>query len=99
MGGPGRDARLAAALARRFAMSGDRPQLAVIVAARNEADRMGATVVALREAFPGAAIWVADDASSDGTAEVAMAAGARRRQPRPAARQGGQRDAPPPKRR
>ncbi|HWM63508.1 MAG TPA: glycosyltransferase [Solirubrobacterales bacterium] len=49
---------------------------AVIVAARNEADRIGATVVALREALPGAAIWVADDASSDGTAEAAMAAGA-----------------------
>jgi len=31
----------------------------------------------LREAFPGAAVWVADDASEDGTAEVAMAAGAR----------------------
>ena len=37
---------------------------------------MGGTVRALREAFPGAAIWVGDDASGDGTAEVAMAAGA-----------------------
>jgi len=51
--------------------------LAAIVAARDEADRVGETVAALREAFPAAAIWVADDASSDGTAEVAMAAGAR----------------------
>jgi len=50
--------------------------LAVIVAARNEADRIGATLAALREVFPGAAIWVADDASTDGTAEAAMAAGA-----------------------
>ena len=50
--------------------------LAVIVAARNEADRVGETVAALRAAFPAATIWVADDASSDGTAEVAMAAGA-----------------------
>jgi glycosyltransferase involved in cell wall biosynthesis len=50
--------------------------LAVIVAARNEADRVGQTIAALRGAFPGAAIWVADDASGDGTAEVAMAAGA-----------------------
>ncbi|HEY0392349.1 MAG TPA: glycosyltransferase [Solirubrobacterales bacterium] len=51
--------------------------LAVIVAARNEADRIALTVGALRDAFPAAAIWVADDASSDGTAEVAMRAGAR----------------------
>jgi glycosyltransferase involved in cell wall biosynthesis len=50
--------------------------LAVIVAARNEADRIAATVGALRGAFPAAAIWVADDASTDGTAEVAMTAGA-----------------------
>ncbi len=50
--------------------------LAVIVAASNEAERVGETVTALRAAFPAAAIWVADDASSDGTAELAMAAGA-----------------------
>jgi glycosyltransferase involved in cell wall biosynthesis len=50
--------------------------LAAIVAARNEADRIGATLAALREAFPGAALWVADDASTDGTAEAALAAGA-----------------------
>jgi glycosyltransferase involved in cell wall biosynthesis len=50
--------------------------MAAIVAARDEADRIGATVAALRGAFPGAAIWVADDASTDGTAEVALAAGA-----------------------
>jgi glycosyltransferase involved in cell wall biosynthesis len=50
--------------------------LAVIVAARNEADRVGETVRALREAFPGARVWVADDASTDGTAEAAMLAGA-----------------------
>jgi glycosyltransferase involved in cell wall biosynthesis len=50
--------------------------LAVIIAARNEADRVGETVAALRAEFPAAAIWVADDASSDGTAELAMAAGA-----------------------
>jgi glycosyltransferase involved in cell wall biosynthesis len=50
---------------------------AVIVAARNEADRIGATVSALRRAFPAAEIWVADDASEDGTAETAMSAGAK----------------------
>jgi glycosyltransferase involved in cell wall biosynthesis len=50
--------------------------LAAIVAARNEADRIGDTLAALRAVLPGAAIWVADDASTDGTAEAAMAAGA-----------------------
>jgi glycosyltransferase involved in cell wall biosynthesis len=50
--------------------------LAAIVAAHNEADRIGETVKALREALPSAVVWVADDASSDGTAEVALAAGA-----------------------
>lgn len=50
--------------------------LVSIVAARDEADRIGETVTALRERFPGAAIWVADDASTDGTAERALAAGA-----------------------
>jgi glycosyltransferase involved in cell wall biosynthesis len=50
--------------------------LAVIVAARNEADRIAATLAALRSALPEAALWVADDASTDGTAEAAMAAGA-----------------------
>ena len=50
--------------------------LAVIVAARNEADRIADTVTALRGAFPDAALWVADDASTDGTADAAMAAGA-----------------------
>ena len=57
-------------------MGGGEGTLAVIVAARNEADRVGETVRALREAFPGARVWVADDASEDGTTEVAMAAGA-----------------------
>jgi glycosyltransferase involved in cell wall biosynthesis len=51
--------------------------LAVIVAARNEADRIATTVAALRGVFPAATIWVADDASTDGTAEVAMASGAK----------------------
>jgi glycosyltransferase involved in cell wall biosynthesis len=50
--------------------------VAVIVAARNEADRIGATLAALRRTLPGAALWVADDASTDGTAEAALAGGA-----------------------
>jgi glycosyltransferase involved in cell wall biosynthesis len=52
-------------------------ELLVIVAARNEADRIGLTVDGLTRAFPGAEIWVADDASGDGTAEVALTHGAR----------------------
>ncbi|MGN6255902.1 MAG: glycosyltransferase family 2 protein [Solirubrobacterales bacterium] len=51
-------------------------ELAAIVAAHDEADRIGETVRALRAALPEARIWVADDASGDGTAELAMAAGA-----------------------
>jgi glycosyltransferase involved in cell wall biosynthesis len=47
-----------------------------IVAARDEADRITATLEALKEAFPGARIIVADDASSDGTSDLALAAGA-----------------------
>ena len=48
----------------------------VIVAAHNEAARIGGTLDALAAAFPGARLLVADDASSDGTAQVAMGRGA-----------------------
>ena len=48
----------------------------VIVAARDEADRIGDTVHTLREAMPGIEVWVAYDASTDGTRDAAMAAGA-----------------------
>lgn len=48
----------------------------VIVAAYNEADRIAATVSALREVFTGAEILVCDDGSADGTAAAAEAAGA-----------------------
>jgi glycosyltransferase involved in cell wall biosynthesis len=51
--------------------------LLVIIAARNEADRIGAGIDALAAVFPEAEIWVGDDASADGTAEVALAHGAR----------------------
>jgi glycosyltransferase involved in cell wall biosynthesis len=53
------------------------PDPLVIVAARDEADRIAATVAGARAAFPDAEVWVADDASADGTAERAIAAGAR----------------------
>lgn len=51
-------------------------QLAVVIAAYNEGDRIAATVEALRSAFPGAKIFVADDGSSDDTAARAAQAGA-----------------------
>lgn len=47
-----------------------------IVAARDEADRIGETLRALAKAIPGIEAYVADDASSDGTRDVALAAGA-----------------------
>jgi hypothetical protein len=49
----------------------------ILVAARDEEERIGATVAALREAFPEAGVIVADDGSRDGTAEAAESAGAR----------------------
>jgi len=57
--------------------SSDPNSLAVLIAARNEADVIADTIGSLREAFPGAALWVADDGSEDGTAEAAMRAGAK----------------------
>lgn len=52
------------------------PDTAVIVTAHNEADRLPATLAALAAAFPGARVLVADDGSTDGSAEVAAAHGA-----------------------
>jgi glycosyltransferase involved in cell wall biosynthesis len=49
----------------------------IIVAARDEADRIAATLAALARAFPDAEVWVADDGSSDATGEIARAAGVR----------------------
>ncbi len=48
----------------------------MVVAAHNEADRIAATLEAVGQAFPRAEVVVADDASSDGTAEVALSRGA-----------------------
>jgi glycosyltransferase involved in cell wall biosynthesis len=48
----------------------------IIVTARNEADRIEATIGALREAFPRAALVVADDHSTDATAQIAAGRGA-----------------------
>jgi glycosyltransferase involved in cell wall biosynthesis len=51
-------------------------EIAVVVSAYNEADRLGETLAALREAFPGARLIVADDHSTDSTPDVAAAGGA-----------------------
>ncbi len=53
-----------------------RATVRVVVAAHNEADRIAATLAALAHAFPGAPVWVADDGSSDATAQLASEAGA-----------------------
>jgi glycosyltransferase involved in cell wall biosynthesis len=47
----------------------------VIVAARDEAERIGATLDALSQALPGSRLIVADDASSDATGQIAMQRG------------------------
>jgi glycosyltransferase involved in cell wall biosynthesis len=54
----------------------DAPEILILIAARNEADRLGATLAALSQAFPGARVVVADDNSEDPTPEVAAAGGA-----------------------
>jgi hypothetical protein len=51
--------------------------LTVLIAARDEEARIGATVEALRRAFPDAEVLVADDGSRDSTSAVAQQAGAR----------------------
>jgi hypothetical protein len=57
-------------------VSSDVDALTVLVAARNEEDRIGDTVAALLEDFPGAEVIVVDGRSVDGTASRAEAAGA-----------------------
>jgi Glycosyl transferase family 2 len=48
----------------------------ILIAARNEVDRIGETISALRKEFPAAEILVVDGASEDGTADRAEGAGA-----------------------
>ncbi|MGN6371868.1 MAG: glycosyltransferase family 2 protein [Solirubrobacteraceae bacterium] len=52
------------------------PDTLIIVTARDEADRIEATLAAIARAFPGCPVWVADDGSGDGTATLAARAGA-----------------------
>lgn len=49
---------------------------AVLITALNEGDRIASTVAAVLGRWPGATVVVADDGSTDDTAEVARAAGA-----------------------
>ena len=56
-------------------MPADPTDTIVIVSAYQEADRLGSTLSALAQAFPGARVIVADDGSRDGTDQVALAAG------------------------
>jgi Glycosyl transferase family 2 len=54
-----------------------RPEpLTILIAARDEADRIAATIATLRRDFPSAEVIVADGDSRDGTAHVAEEAGA-----------------------
>ena len=53
-----------------------RPPRAAVIAARNEADRIGDTLDALTAAMPGVELVVGDDASGDATRDVAMSHGA-----------------------
>jgi glycosyltransferase involved in cell wall biosynthesis len=52
------------------------PDILIVVAALDEADRISSTLAALALAFPEAPVWVADDGSTDATPELARAAGA-----------------------
>ena len=50
--------------------------LTILIAARDEAERIGTTIEELRRQFPDAEVIVADDGSRDATAAIAEAAGA-----------------------
>ena len=52
------------------------PERVVVVAARNEEERIAATIGSVKTALPGARIIVADDGSTDSTATLATGAGA-----------------------
>jgi glycosyltransferase involved in cell wall biosynthesis len=57
-------------------MAADTIDITVIVSAYREAERLPATLSAVRDAFPGARVLVADDGSPDATPDVAVAQGA-----------------------
>ncbi|MDX6376029.1 MAG: hypothetical protein QOE98_332, partial [Gaiellaceae bacterium] len=47
----------------------------MVVSAYNEADRLGETLDAVRDAFPGSRVMVADDFSTDATPQIVEASG------------------------
>ena len=61
----------------------------VLVTARNEGERIGATLAALARGLPDAPLFLADDGSTDATAEIARRAGARLVRPAHAVGKGG----------
>ncbi|MGO8904148.1 MAG: glycosyltransferase family 2 protein [Solirubrobacteraceae bacterium] len=66
-------------MAQTIASRADPPageHVVVIVAALDEADRIGATLAALTDAFGAVRMFLADDGSADATPEIARAAGA-----------------------
>jgi glycosyltransferase involved in cell wall biosynthesis len=59
-------------------------RIAVLVPCYNEALTVGRVVAEFRQALPGCAVYVYDNRSTDGTGDIARAAGAQvRREPRP----------------
>jgi glycosyltransferase involved in cell wall biosynthesis len=52
------------------------PARVVVIAARNEEERIAATIGSIKTALPGARLVVADDGSTDSTAALAAGAGA-----------------------
>ncbi|MFN5760222.1 MAG: glycosyltransferase family 2 protein [Sphingomonadaceae bacterium] len=54
----------------------EHPRVAILLPCYNEAAAIGQTIADFRAALPGANIYVYDNNSSDGTAEIARAAGA-----------------------
>jgi glycosyltransferase involved in cell wall biosynthesis len=52
------------------------PRRVVVIAARNEEERIVATIASIKTALPGARLVVADDGSTDTTAALAAQAGA-----------------------
>jgi glycosyltransferase involved in cell wall biosynthesis len=65
-------------------MSATPPRVAVLVPCYNEALTVGKVVADFRQALPGCSVYVYDNRSTDGTGDLARAAGAVvRREPRP----------------